>query len=92
MKQVSKTMTVSTTALFAIVLFAMAASNANATDYCRTDVTAGMRGCGYTSYEQCLAMSSGRGGTCDVNPFAAPSPRNAFAKMGPSKSASQKVK
>jgi hypothetical protein len=38
-------------------------------DYCRHDVTSGMRGCGYTSLEQCQAMSSGRGGSCYENPF-----------------------
>lgn len=48
---------------------AAAAGLNNGTDYCRTDVTAGMRGCGYTSLEQCQAMSSGRGGDCSPNPF-----------------------
>src|SRR6266576_3191034 len=38
-------------------------------DYCRGDVTSGMRGCGYSSLEQCQAMSSGRGGSCYENPF-----------------------
>ena len=45
------------------------------TDYCRTDTTSGMRGCGYTSLEQCHDMSSGRGGDCYANPF----PSNANA-------------
>jgi hypothetical protein len=38
-------------------------------DYCRADVTSGMRGCGYSSLEQCQSMYSGRGGSCFENPF-----------------------
>jgi hypothetical protein len=45
------------------------AAAASSIDYCRTDVTSGMRGCGYSSLEQCQAMSSGRGGSCYENPF-----------------------
>ena len=45
------------------------AAAAASVDYCRHDVTSGMRGCGYTSLEQCQAMSSGRGGGCYENPF-----------------------
>src|SRR5258708_10338398 len=39
-------------------------------DYCRTD-TSGMRGCGFSSLEQCQAMASGRGSNCYENPFPA---------------------
>jgi hypothetical protein len=45
------------------------AAAAGPVDYCRTDITSGMRGCGYTSLEQCQTMSSGRGGSCYENPF-----------------------
>jgi hypothetical protein len=56
-------------AYVAMAMPAAAAGPGNGIDYCRTDVTAGMRGCGYTSLEQCQAMSSGRGGDCSPNPF-----------------------
>jgi Protein of unknown function (DUF3551) len=51
---------------------------ASPADYCRTDITSGMRGCGYTSLEQCHAMSSGRGGDCYPNPY----PSNSSASNG----------
>jgi Protein of unknown function (DUF3551) len=69
-------------AVLGAAAFFATATPAAATDYCRTEVTAGTRGCGYTSLEQCQTMSSGRGGTCDVNPFPAGGsgdPSNAFA-------------
>jgi uncharacterized protein DUF3551 len=58
-------------ALFATAFVATAtpAAAAASVDYCRHDVTSGMRGCGFTSLEQCQAMSSGRGGGCYENPF-----------------------
>lgn len=57
--------------LFALAFVAVStpAAAASPTDYCRTDVTSGMRGCGYASLEQCQAMSAGRGGDCYANPF-----------------------
>lgn len=60
-----------TMAALAFVAMAMpaAADPDNGNDYCRTDVTAGTRGCGYSSLEQCHEMSSGRGGDCSPNPF-----------------------
>ncbi len=70
MKQPLKTMVVPATALFAIALSAMTMSNARAEEFCRTDyASGGIRICGFASLEQCKAMISGRGGTCDVNPF-----------------------
>ena len=71
MKQLLKTTVASAAAVFALGFVAMStpAAAASNTDYCRTDVTSGMRGCGYTSLEQCHAMSSGRGGDCYPNPF-----------------------
>ena len=47
-------------------------------DYCRTD-TSGMRGCGYSSLEQCQAMSAGRGGDCSPNPYPSNASSNALA-------------
>jgi Protein of unknown function (DUF3551) len=55
---------------FALAFVAVSApAAASPIDYCRTDITSGMRGCGYTSLEQCQAMSAGRGGDCYQNPF-----------------------
>lgn len=73
MKQLLK-LSVAPAALVALAFVATATPAAaagpdNGRDYCRTDVTAGMRGCGYSSLEQCQAMSSGRGGDCSPNPF-----------------------
>src|SRR5258706_14412910 len=57
--------------LFALAFVAVStpAAAASPIDYCRTDTTSGMRGCGYASLEQCHAMSAGRGGDCYQNPF-----------------------
>jgi hypothetical protein len=52
-------------ALVAIATPASAASN----EYCRQDVTSGMRSCSFATMEQCQSMSSGRGGTCYRDPF-----------------------
>jgi Protein of unknown function (DUF3551) len=64
----------------ALAFFSMATPAAAAqVDYCRTD-TSGMRGCGYSSLEQCQAMASGRGSNCYENPF----PEGASAKASSS--------
>jgi hypothetical protein len=57
--------------VFCALVFFSAATPAAAApvDYCRTD-TSGMRGCGFSSLEQCQAMASGRGSNCYENPFA----------------------
>jgi hypothetical protein len=69
-KQILKMSAAAATALFATAFVATATPAAAASvDYCRHDVTSGMRGCGYTSLEQCQAMSAGRGGGCYENPF-----------------------
>jgi hypothetical protein len=46
---------------------------ASARDYefCRQDYTSGMRQCGFDTMEQCIAMISGRGGSCIRDPFLA---------------------
>jgi hypothetical protein len=71
MKHLLKVAAAPATAFVAMAFVAMAtpAAAASSVDYCRTDITSGMRGCGYTSLEQCHAMSSGRGGDCYPNPF-----------------------
>jgi Protein of unknown function (DUF3551) len=47
-------------------------------EFCRQDITSGMRSCSFSTLEQCHAMSSGRGGDCYRDPFLA-SARNAYA-------------
>ena len=70
MKQLLKMSAAPTAVFCALSLFTPTIPAAAASvDYCRHDVTSGMRGCGYTSLEQCQAMSSGRGGSCYENPF-----------------------
>jgi uncharacterized protein DUF3551 len=57
-------------ALFALAYVAMAApASAGPSEYCRQDVTSGMRSCSFETLEQCQAMSSGRGGTCYRDPL-----------------------
>ena len=75
MKQLLKLTAAPAAALFALALGASAAS---AGEYCRTDVTSHMQSCSFDSMEQCQAMSSGRGGSCDRDPFLATA-RGAFA-------------
>ena len=91
MKQLLKMTAAPAAALAAMAFVAMTApaaaaspnsaspKNASQVDYCRTDVTAGTRGCGYASLEQCQAMSSGRGGSCSPNPFPDNASSNALA-------------
>jgi Protein of unknown function (DUF3551) len=84
MKQLLKTTVASAAAVFALGFVAMStpAAAASNTDYCRTDITSGMRGCGYTSLEQCHSMSSGRGGDCYPNPFPSGSASNSGTGNG----------
>jgi hypothetical protein len=80
MKQFLKITAAPATALFAMAFVAMATpAAASPIDYCRHDVTSGMRGCGYASLEQCQAMSSGRGGSCYPNPFPSDGSSSAYA-------------
>ncbi|MBR1140723.1 MULTISPECIES: DUF3551 domain-containing protein [Bradyrhizobium] len=37
-------------------------------EFCRQDWGSGMRNCAFDTMEQCVAMISGRGGTCVRNP------------------------
>src|SRR6266436_1077124 len=68
-KQILKISAAPAGVLCALAFFSTATPAAAApVDYCRTD-TSGMRGCGYSSLEQCQAMASGRGSNCYENPF-----------------------
>ncbi len=69
-KQILKISAVPAGVLCALAFFSTAtpAAAAAPVDYCRTD-TSGMRGCGFSSLEQCQAMASGRGSNCYENPF-----------------------
>jgi hypothetical protein len=49
-------------------LGAITASPAQAGEYCRTDVTGHMTGCGFSNMEQCQAAASGIGGDCFRDP------------------------
>jgi hypothetical protein len=81
MKQFLKMSAAPAATLFAFAFAAMTSpAAASQIDYCRTDITSGMRGCGYSSLEQCQTMSSGRGGSCYENPFpSSSSTNNAYA-------------
>jgi hypothetical protein len=70
MKQLFKMSAAPASALFALALAAMTTPTAaSAYEYCRQDVTSGMRSCSFDTMEQCKAMSSGRGGDCYRDPF-----------------------
>ena len=53
--------------------FLITAEPAAAKDYefCRYDHSSGMNSCGFDTMEQCVAMMSGRGGSCNRNPLLA---------------------
>jgi Protein of unknown function (DUF3551) len=44
------------------------ARGVRAYEYCRVDISY-MRGCSFSTMEQCQAMSLGRDGTCERDPF-----------------------
>ena len=60
-------------AILAGSAFLGTAEQAAAKDYefCRYDHSSGTLSCGFDTMEQCVAMMSGRGGTCSRNPFLA---------------------
>ncbi len=67
MKLLSQRITaISATALFALAL--LATTKASAEDWCRINEH-NLYSCGFASKEQCKAMTSGRTGYCDLNPF-----------------------
>jgi hypothetical protein len=56
--------------LFALAFVALTTPTAaSAGEYCRQDITSGMRSCSFSTLEQCQAMSAGRGGDCYRDPF-----------------------
>ena len=77
MKQFLKMTAAPASAMLALAFVAMT-TPASAGEYCRTDVTSHMQSCGFDTLEQCQAMSSGRGGSCDRDPFLAAT-SNAYA-------------
>jgi hypothetical protein len=54
--------------LFAVAAVAMTVSEASAADWCRINEH-DLLSCGFATKEQCNAMTSGRTGYCDPNPF-----------------------
>jgi hypothetical protein len=72
MKQSLEMVATPATTLFALAFVAMATpAAASPGEFCRQDVTSGMRSCSFETLEQCQAMSSGRGGSCYRDPFLA---------------------
>jgi Protein of unknown function (DUF3551) len=70
MKQLLKLTVAPASALYALAPVAMATpASAGPNEYCRQDITSGMRSCGFSSLEQCQAMSAGRGGDCYRDPY-----------------------
>jgi hypothetical protein len=69
----SKTIAFSTIAAVALAsasfLGAAAPVAAREYEYCREDYSSGVRQCGFDTVEQCVTMISGRGGSCNRNPF-----------------------
>ena len=53
---------------------AMSANRAQAGEYCRTDVTAHMTSCPYSTMEQCKMTQQGNGGDCFRDPNLPGSP------------------
>jgi len=70
MRQLLKVTAAPAATLFALAFIAMTTpATAKPGEYCRQDVTSGMRSCSFSSLEQCQAMSAGRGGSCYRDPF-----------------------
>src|SRR3977135_4323589 len=90
MKQLLKMTAAPAAALFALAYVAMATpAAAGPSEYCRQDVTSGMRSCSFETLAQCQATSAGRGGGCYRDPFLADT-SNALAyqpKVGHSQAA-----
>jgi hypothetical protein len=79
MKPTSRAVAASAATLFTFSVFVMTASAAHAGEYCMTNIS-GMRGCSFSSMEQCLATASGIVGSCARDPFYT-SPNNALAYL-----------
>ena len=84
MKQVLKLATTSATALLALAYVSMATPAAAAKyEYCRQDVSSGMRSCSFETMEQCQTMSAGRGGTCYRDPLVTDTSAYAYQPKHP---------
>jgi hypothetical protein len=83
MKQVLKLTTASATALLALAYVSMAPAAAAKYEYCRQDVTSGMRSCSFETMEQCQTMSAGRGGTCYRDPLVTDTSAYAYQPKHP---------
>ena len=69
MKTIAKMIAASAAALTTLAFVTIAAPAAQAGEYCSTN-TSGMRGCGFSTLEQCQASVSGIGsGPCMRDPF-----------------------
>jgi hypothetical protein len=70
MQQLFKPSAAPMPALVAMAFVALATpASAGPNEFCRQDVSSGMRSCSFATMEQCQAMSSGRGGACYRDPF-----------------------
>jgi hypothetical protein len=79
MKEFLKATTAPAAALLAAIAFgAMTTPDASAAEFCRTDVSGHMTGCGFASMAQCQAASAGIGGDCFRDPYLSDS-KNAYA-------------
>lgn len=83
MKQVLKLTTASATALLALAYVSMAPAAAAKYEYCRQDVSSGMRSCSFETMEQCQTMSAGRGGTCYRDPLVTDTSAYAYQPKHP---------
>jgi hypothetical protein len=83
MKQVLKLATTSATALLALAYVSMTPAAAAKYEYCRQDVTSGMRSCSFETMEQCQTMSAGRGGTCYRDPLVTDTSAYAYQPKHP---------
>jgi Protein of unknown function (DUF3551) len=83
MKQLLKIAAAPATALLAWAVVAVGApASAQASEYCRRDVTSYMVSCSFDTMEQCKAMSSGRGGDCFRDPYLPAGDALAYAPKG----------
>jgi hypothetical protein len=83
MKQVLKLTTASATALLALAYVSIAPAAAAKYEYCRQDVSSGMRSCSFETMEQCQTMSAGRGGTCYRDPLVTDTSAYAYQPKHP---------
>jgi hypothetical protein len=84
MKQLLKMSAAPATALFALAFVGMTTpAAASPNEFCRQDITSGMRSCGFSTLEQCQAMSSGRGGDCYRDPYFADTGAYAYQPKHP---------